>query len=593
MGIANFVFRRAAIYTWRRRIPTRIGCESLHLQVSLGTACPATARRLAGILTHESDEVFEAMALDGLSREAARQWLEQVVRDEMARIERRKRAQSDSRETGYARMNAEEDRAMGHALRLLARDGVSAELGDEEKQELVSEGVPKSSFERVEAYLSQAAGEVLAPSVERKIQNGISAITGDALPSAHDFLDARTIYLRGRAAVYLNASQRRDPALAEALKVAEALEQGGSEPTTPVTQETEPAFDPAIAAIADRLTTKKIKLGRATEKTAYQIRNTAALLVEATGVTDIRRLKQSDIAVFCDVMSRLPPAYRKSPKEKLVPLADIIAAAAETSVKVGLSPATVNRNLGFVAQIVKHANAEGLPTQGSIDVKDLRESDMEDDQDKVPPFERSDIRKLFEGSIWSGCRSSARRTSPGALVIKDGLYWIPMIAAYTGARREEIAGLRRSDIINEDGVWAFEFTFTEVRRLKNLQSKRKVPIHEHLIELGFLKHIAKVETGRIFPELKRKSARANLGDHIHYNFRAMLDKQLGPTAREKRFHSFRHYVIDELRFKQRVEKLTRHHILGHLVDSTEDRIYGKRTPLPIMKQAVDALPRLF
>lgn len=38
------------------------------------------------------------MALDGLSKEAARQWLEQVVRDEMARIERRKRVQSDSRE---------------------------------------------------------------------------------------------------------------------------------------------------------------------------------------------------------------------------------------------------------------------------------------------------------------------------------------------------------------------------------------------------------------------------------------------------------------------------------------------------------------
>lgn len=75
MGIANFVFSRAAIYTWRRRIPIRISCESLHLQVSLGTACPATARRLAGILTHESVEVFEAMALDGLSKEAAGQWL--------------------------------------------------------------------------------------------------------------------------------------------------------------------------------------------------------------------------------------------------------------------------------------------------------------------------------------------------------------------------------------------------------------------------------------------------------------------------------------------------------------------------------------
>lgn len=91
-------------------------------------------------------------------------------------------------------------------------------------------------------------------------------------------------------------------------------------------------------------------------------------------------------------------------------------------------------------------------------------------------------------------------------------------------------GLCRPDIINEDGVWAFEFAFTEVRRLKNLQSKRKVLIHKYLTELGFLKHIAEVDTGRIFPELKRKSARANFCDDIHYNFRAMFDKQLGPTG---------------------------------------------------------------
>ncbi|MFC0200561.1 DUF6538 domain-containing protein [Paracoccus rhizosphaerae] len=184
MGIANFVFRQAAIYTWRGRIPTRVGCESLHLQVSLRTTCPATARRLAGILTHESDEVFEAMALDGLSKEAARQWLEQVVQDEIARIERRKRAQADSHEKGYARKNADADRAMGHALRLLARDGVSAELGHEEKNELISEGVPETAFEQIEDYLAQAAGEVFSAAVERKIQDTITAITGETSASA-------------------------------------------------------------------------------------------------------------------------------------------------------------------------------------------------------------------------------------------------------------------------------------------------------------------------------------------------------------------------------------------------------------------------
>ncbi len=281
---------------------------------------------------------------------------------------------------------------------------------------------------------------------------------------------------------------------------------------------------------------------RATEKTAYQIRNTAALLVESTGVTDIRHLKQSDIAVFCNTMSQLPPTYRKSAKEKTMPLADIIAAAAKKSTKVGLAPATVNRNIGFIKRFVTHAKAEGITLKEVIEIKDLRERDAQDDQEKVTPFDRLEIRKLFTGSIWSGCQSAARRTTPGKMFIRDGLYWIPLIAAYTGARREEIAGLQKSDILREDEIWAFNFTFTEVRRLKNAQSKRKVPIHEHLIELGLLDHVNKIKTGRIFPELKRKSGLANLGDHIHYNFRNMLDKQLGSIAGERRFHSFRHYV---------------------------------------------------
>ena len=67
MGIVNLVFRRGAIYTWRRSIPASVPCTGIHLQISLGTACPSTARRLGGIVIFESEQVFEAMALDGLT----------------------------------------------------------------------------------------------------------------------------------------------------------------------------------------------------------------------------------------------------------------------------------------------------------------------------------------------------------------------------------------------------------------------------------------------------------------------------------------------------------------------------------------------
>lgn len=600
MGIVNFVFRRGAIYTWRRRVPARIQCEAVHLQVSLGTACPWTARRLAGIVTQESEEVFEAMALDGLPRDAAKKWLERVVREELQRIERRNRAQLDSSDRGYARANAGEDRAMAHALRLLARDGIGADLGEAERAELVTEGVPDRDLPKVEAYMQQAAGEVLSETVARKIRDGVSEAANLPDLDAHQFLDARRIYLRGRAAAYLSASRRKDVDFAEALNLAERFSSKDDHPVEKLPggvlfskPEPKSSYDPSIIAVADRLASKKAQRDRATEKTAYQIRNTAALLVEATGVTDIRELEQSDLARFCDTMAQLPPSYRKSPKERHMPLKDIIVSAKANGVKRGLSPGTVNRNLGFIGQFLKQARSEGIKLDGMLDVRDLRETDSEDDQEKVPPFSRDEVRLLFQGAIWQGCANATNRTKAGDLTLKDGLYWIPLISAYCGARREEIAGLLCSDVVYEENIWAFNFAFNEIRRVKNKPSRRRVPIHEHLLELGLIEHMRRVGSGQLFPELKRKSKLANLGDSIHYHWRNMLDKQLGDAAETKKFHSLRHYITDELRYKQKLSPVTRHHILGHALKSEEDSRYGSRSPLVDLKPVIDALPRVF
>lgn len=237
-------------------------CDGIHRQISIGTACPWTALRLGGIVTFKSDQVFEAMALDGLTREAARKWLERVVRKELERIDRRNRAQSDSRETGYARTNAAEDRALGHALRLLARDGVSADLGEVERAEIVADGVPVRDLPKIDSYLQQAAGEALSEAVETKIRRAAAELAGLPGLNVHQFLGSRQIYLRGRAAAYLSASRRTDPKLTEALDLAESLT--GKTVSAPPTAsqiseslpEEEPAYDPAISAVADRLASK-------------------------------------------------------------------------------------------------------------------------------------------------------------------------------------------------------------------------------------------------------------------------------------------------------------------------------------------------
>ncbi|MTH62628.1 hypothetical protein [Paracoccus litorisediminis] len=206
-------------------------------------------------------------------------------------------------------------------------------------------------------------------------------------------------------------------------------------------------------------------------------------------------------------MAQLPPTYRKSAKEKAMPLEDIIATAVARSAECSLAPDTVNRNLGFVGQLLNQARSEGIEIDARPDISDLREKDAEDAQEKVKSFTRDDARKIFEGTAWRGCANELQRSVPGQLMLCERTLLIPLIAAYIGARREEIPGLDCTDLIEEDGIWAFHLQTNELRRLKNKQSRRKVPIHEHLIELGLLAHRDRVGGGQLFTELKHRSAR--------------------------------------------------------------------------------------
>ena len=131
-------------------------------------------------------------------------------------------------------------------------------------------------------------------------------------------------------------------------------------------------------------------------------------------------------------------------------------------------------------------------------------------------------------------------------MIKDAFHWLPLIGAFTGARREEIAGLAREDIITEAGIPAFHFCATKLRRLKNRPSQRKVPIHPHLLEVGFMQHVTQVETGRVFQDLKQRKRRGTLSASISFNWHRQLHGQLTSDAAKKNFHSFRHSVTDEL-----------------------------------------------
>jgi integrase len=74
--------------------------------------------------------------------------------------------------------------------------------------------------------------------------------------------------------------------------------------------------------------------------------------------------------------------------------------------------------------------------------------------------------------------------------------WVPWICAYTGARAGEITQLRGKDVIKREEHWAINIT-PEAGTVKN-REQRFVPLHEHLLEQGFIDFVNNKGDGPLF-----------------------------------------------------------------------------------------------
>lgn len=124
---------------------------------------------------------------------------------------------------------------------------------------------------------------------------------------------------------------------------------------------------------------------------------------------------------------------------------------------------------------------------------------------------------------------------------KPDFYWIPLVALFTGARREELASLRASNVNTVDGIASIQ-----IEDGKNQNARRLVPIHPQLISMGFMdyaKHVQGLGVEYLFPYLV--DGPNGKGKNVGRHFSKWLGN-LGINSPRKVFHSFRHTVITRL-----------------------------------------------
>lgn len=621
MATTPYLLQRGSTWSWRRRVP-EFSTKTRHWQLSLRTTDRSIACIIARRLNYECDRMLDAITDGKLTPAQAKAWLTSVVRSELDRIERQ-RMISRMDPVGSSEEDERRDWATARAWSHLASKGLHPELSAHDRRTVLNEGSSETDIASLETMLGILSRDVLSEAGVNKMlraaRDSIQTATGETLtPAAETILSLRQLLLAGKAAAWSASEGREDPSLEQARALAREILDGApaenTEPGEPLhtsgettlieaptppqvsTKRPEFSFDPDIVALVERINAEKDR-EHIKEDTRKQLASQARLFIKATGITDVRGITQGHLKFYKSVLQRLPTSYGKSPKDAERTIDELLARAEDLPEnKVGLSPRTINGHLERFKLIFQFAKSESITISDSIELGLLRVREEKRNRDKREAITLPELQQVFRHPIWTGCRSTSRRHERGNIVKADGLYWGPILAGYSGARREEVLVLEPRDVLSVDGIPCYHIRDNMHRGVRTFSSERLVPIHAHLIELGFLRHVEDMRqrgATALFPELIATNESQSFGDKIYYNWAKALVLQLDGNPRELCFHSFRHYAIAHLKELPEVSEKQRRDLVGHSGGDVHDEQYDVATSMTVMSGVVAKLPRLF
>ncbi|MXN66705.1 tyrosine-type recombinase/integrase [Stappia sp. GBMRC 2046] len=195
-------------------------------------------------------------------------------------------------------------------------------------------------------------------------------------------------------------------------------------------------------------------------------RNTMARFVDFLGHDDARRVTKADVIAFKDFrLAQVNPRSGKPVSPKTVKDSDL------AGLRAVFNWAVVNDRMA------------SNPAEG-VTIKLGKQT-----RTRSKGFTQGEAKALLAHAL-----NHQRGTEqPKTFAAKR---WVPWLCAYSGARLGEIVQLRKQDILQEGGIWIMTLT-PEAGTIKNKEA-REVPLHEHLVSLGFLEFVRSSADGYLF-----------------------------------------------------------------------------------------------
>lgn len=322
-------------------------------------------------------------------------------------------------------------------------------------------------------------------------------------------------------------------------------------------------------------------------KTANGYRAMVRLLVDIVGDMPANKLTVEHIDLYLRELQRLPANMNKSAPYRDLTVQEVLALPSVEP----MAGKTVKNNLRQVKSFSKWLCARGYNAKDVAMDHTFAVEDERKDSEQKEAYTHQDIQSMAKGMVAERTKltRAGKRIPNKPFLNWPSRYWVPILSLFSGFRLEEASQLLVTDIIQVGGIWCancnwYDDAGNRVKHLKNVNAKRIQPLHQTILDLGFLGFMEQVKDAghkRLFPELTPKPSDNNkvgAGVGAWYNgqkgsYRGFENLYVD-TAPDKSLHSLRHTYATALGHTDITDRMLSD-LMGHAKVTIAAKRYSK------------------
>lgn len=323
------------------------------------------------------------------------------------------------------------------------------------------------------------------------------------------------------------------------------------------------------------------------DKTIMESEHSLRLLLGVLGEKPVNWIDTDDCRNLLDAVNHWPKNASRRPEFQGMSVLEIVEAGRREkalAIAEGHTPyepagATVRKHRQrlsvFFNSLKKAGKLKNNPLHGIP-------APAKDDDEGGRAYTQAELDQIFESATFAAWVGDLPHR-----------FWGPLLALYSGARRNEIGQLYVADITeektaDEQPVWGFTIAKRfPGQMIKGAASKRFVPLAKPILDAGFLAYVDDVKTAghtRLFPHLPNTDG-SGFGKQLGRQYIAYLNS-LGQKEAGMGLHYFRNTLITRLN-RAKVDDGTIDSVTGHKNERTTIRKHY--IDPPTLQERVDAL----